>query len=341
MAESGACDLIFELDGGRVLHHAGGAVEQRSAAAGRIAILLCTYNGERFLPTQLRSLAEQSWIAWRLIWRDDGSTDETAKILRDFAAARPAGQVVEHASSGRHLGVFDGFMALLDGVEAGEMAAFCDQDDRWLPGKLARAARLLARVPDDRPGLYCSRQTLTDATLTPTGASASLSRPVEFPGCLVENVVTGCTALLNPAAVAALRETVRPRNSLHDWWALILVLALGGDVIFDEMPGILYRQHRGNSVGAAPSMAERLRRALRSGPKTLGRQLFDHLDALLANAERIGEERTRIVRRIRTAYAGNSLQRFGLLAIPGLRRQQKLASIVNDAFLLFGPRGGK
>jgi glycosyltransferase involved in cell wall biosynthesis len=341
VTEANARDHSLELDGFRALHHAGGASAPRHAASGRIAILLCTYNGARFLPTQLQSLAEQSWTGWRLIWRDDGSTDETPDILRRFAADRPAGQVVEHASSGRHLGVFDGFMTLLDGVEPDEMAAFCDQDDRWLSGKLARAATLLARVPDDRPGLYCSRQTLTDGTLTPTGVSASLSRPVEFPACLVENVVTGCTALLNSNAVAALRAAARPRKSLHDWWAFILVLALGGDVIFDEMPSILYRQHGGNSVGAAPSMAERLRRALRCGPKTLGGQLFDHLDALLANQHRIGAQRTRIVRRIRAAYAGNLLQRLGLLAIPGLRRQQRLASIVNDAFLIFGPRGEK
>ena len=162
-----------------------------------------------------------------------------------------------------------------------------------------------------------------------------------FPACLVENVVTGCTALLNPAAVTALHLSPRPRKSLHDWWAFILVLALCGDVIFDDMPSILYRQHGGNSVGAAPSAGERLRRALRFGPKTLGAQLFDHLDALLANEGRIGEARTRIVRRIRTVYSGNLLQRFGLLAIPGLRRQDRLASIVNAAFLIFGSRGEK
>ncbi len=337
-----AQNLVFQHDGHRVFHHAGGMVStELSNDNPTVAILLCTYNGAKFLHEQLQSLKCQSLTSWRLVWRDDGSTDETRDILARFAAEQSPGQVIEAPGSGQHIGVFDGFCSLLDTVRPAEFAALCDQDDVWLPHRLARAAALLCRVPPGRPGLYCARQMLTDSALTPLGQSFTLRKPMEFPAALMENIVTGCSAMLNPAAVQIIQVAQRPQRSLHDWWSYLMILSVGGDVIFDEAPALLYRQHGSNSVGAAPSMAVRLWRALVTGPKALGPQLFDHLDALLKNANLLTSQNLAITARIRHAYAGNLRARLELLRVNGLYRQGRLANFINTGFLLLGSRGTK
>ena len=329
---------IFTDDGHRIWCF--GATELLpQPAAMPVCILLCTYNGARNLQVQLDSLLTQTLTDWRLVWRDDGSTDETADILRAFAASQPAGRVTEAANSGQHLGVTSGFLSLLEHARPNEAVAFCDQDDRWLDGKLARAVRILGRVPATLPGVYASRQTYADADLTPLGESPALKREVGLSGALMENFITGCSSLLNPAAVAALRHARPPRRSLHDWWAFILVLAMGGTILFDEAATMLYRQHGTNVIGALPSPLVRLRRAMAEGPKTLGQQLIAHLDALIANQAMILPDNLRIATQIRQDYAGGLLSRLRLLTVPGLRRQGGLASVVNYAFLVFGQRG--
>jgi glycosyltransferase involved in cell wall biosynthesis len=249
-------------------------------------VLLATWNGARFLPRQLESLAAQRGIAWRLLWRDDGSADATLALLEEFAAAQPAGRVLHlDAPSGR-LGPARGFLALLAASPEPEAPhAFCDQDDLWLPDKLARAAAALAEIPAGMPGLYCGRQILAGPDLAPRGPSPLPRRPPGFANALVQNIATGCTTVLNPAARRLLLAAPPPpEGSMHDWWAYLLVSGCGGRVIFDPEPTVLYRQHGGNAVGATAPVPLRALRALRRGPAAFLALLAAHRRVLLAAA---------------------------------------------------------
>ena len=146
----------------------------------RIAILLSTYNGAAHLGAQLDSIAEQTHPDWTLLWRDDGSTDNTVAKLGNWACGRR--QVSRVRDQAGRLGVLGSFLSLLRAAlddPAVDAVAFADQDDYWLPYKLARAVAGLGM--DAAPTLYCARQFLVDGTLRPIAPSAPVPRSAEFP----------------------------------------------------------------------------------------------------------------------------------------------------------------
>jgi len=105
-----------------------------------VAVLLATFNGQRFLPEMLTSLAGQSRPPAELIVGDDGSTDQTLAILEDFAARAPF--PVRIIRQPRRRGASDNFLSLI--AAAGTtLVAFADQDDVWLPTKLERIGKAL------------------------------------------------------------------------------------------------------------------------------------------------------------------------------------------------------
>lgn len=111
-----------------------------------IAILLASYQGERFLAAQLDSIAAQSCANWRLVVSDDGSSDATREILRRFAAAHPDREI--ELRDGPRRGATRNFLSLLDAVRPGEAVAWCDQDDVWLSDRLAcGVAGIIAAQP--------------------------------------------------------------------------------------------------------------------------------------------------------------------------------------------------
>jgi Glycosyltransferases involved in cell wall biogenesis len=106
-------------------------------AEPRISIAMATYNGARYIREQLDSLAAQTLLPCELVVTDDGSTDATLEIVRDFALEAPF-PVRVHSNENR-LGFGDNFLLAASLCE-GELIAFCDQDDIWLPEKITRCA---------------------------------------------------------------------------------------------------------------------------------------------------------------------------------------------------------
>ncbi len=242
----------------------------RAAAFGdrlSVTVLCATFNGAGFLPELVASLDAQVHRPRTLVFRDDGSTDATRDVLAALAASRPD-VVVE---TGAHLGVTRGFLALLatHGLSA-DCTAFADQDDVWLPEKLARATAALATVPDGVPALWCSRATITDAGLKTIGTTPPIVRPA-FGNALVENVAIGCTIVLNRAAVLWLADPPVEGILYHDWWCYLVCSAFGR-VIADDRPSVLYRQHGGNSVGAPAGRTASLLARLRRGGQLAARR---------------------------------------------------------------------
>ena len=210
-----------------------------------VTVLLALYQGATFLAAQLDSIAAQTHD-WRLIVSDDGSTDAGPDLVRAFAAAHP-GRVT--LVDGPRQGAAANFRSLLAAAGEARLVALADQDDVWLPDKLARAVSGLSG--HDGPALYCSRVTICDRDLTPLGDSRPVFAP-SFRHALVQNLVQGNTAVLNPAALALVKaaDPATPPVVMHDWWLYQLVTGAGGVVIQDDWPSVLYRQHGANVVGA-------------------------------------------------------------------------------------------
>ncbi len=291
----------------------------------RVAILLSTYNGERFLPAQLDSLLHQSCEEWTLYWRDDGSTDRSIAIVEEFARTAGQGRCVRLQCCNDRLRPTASYLTLLAAVQdrlaKHDTVAFADQDDIWLPTKLARGITALRNHANQIPALYCARQILVDEDLRHIGLSLRLTRPPGFPAALIQNLTTGCTLMLNQRAVHLIAASRPPQASLHDWWCYLVVTAAGGRLEADDEATVLYRQHPANLIGALNSLPRRAIAALRRGRAIYMTVLRAHVNALLAQPHLMNAAATAQVTRIDRALRGGVLQRLRVLFMPGLRRQ--------------------
>lgn len=211
--------------------------------APRVIVLMSTYNGARYVVEQLHSILVQIPVGGRIVVRDDGSGDDTVAVIQALGDERIA------VTCGPNLGFGPSFLTLLAGAPPdADMVMFADQDDVWLPGKIARAWQMLQSF-GDQPALYGSAQMLADGELRPLHPTRRWAHAPSFEGALAENMITGCTAALNRPAVRLLQRAGVPQGvHFHDWW-LYLVVSAFGQVVFDPEPTLLYRQHGANQIG--------------------------------------------------------------------------------------------
>jgi glycosyltransferase involved in cell wall biosynthesis len=308
-----------------------------AASARGCAILLSTYNGAAYLPALLESIRAQTERDWVLLWRDDGSRDETAAILNEWGTANPE-RLKPLTQPAGNLGVVGSFMALLRVAEAEGFAAaaFADQDDVWLPEKLAWALAMLHQERSETPALYCARQRLVDGALQEIGLSASLAGPAGFPASLTQNIATGNTVVLNRAAIRLIAPSAPPRESWHDWWCYLMVSAAGGTVLRDERPVILYRQHGGNVVGAPASPLHRALAALRRGPGEFMSIFRKNVAALMLASAAFPPATRQSLDAISEALAKPWFFRLSVLRIPGFVRNSTLQTALFRLWFLIG-----
>lgn len=230
------------------------------SATPAVAILLCTYNGGRYLSDQLKSVAAQTYPHWGVWASDDGSQDNTLAILTEYRAKWFKGCLsIVH---GPRQGFVANFLSLACRVDIqADYYAFCDQDDVWEADKLQRAVKWLNTVSAETPALYGSRTRLVDGENRELGLSSSFVRPACFVHALTQNIASGNTMVFNHAACQLLREAgAQVAVVAHDWWLYALVSGAGGNVIYDTYPGVRYRQHGGNLVGMKTHWLARLLR---------------------------------------------------------------------------------
>jgi glycosyltransferase involved in cell wall biosynthesis len=307
-----------------------------------ITILLSTFNGGKFLREQLDSFIRQSYQNWTLFWRDDGSTDDTAAIMRDFTAEIGANRCVESPSSGPHLGATPSFLRLLAETKSADAIAFADQDDVWLPDKLSNAAASIGAASIggaggklNNPVLYCARQFLVDEQLGSPKLSVQHLNLPGFPASLTQNIVIGNTVVMNQAAAGLVAAMGTPDGTVHDWWSYIVVSACGGAVVYDPRPSILYRLHKNNLIGSA-RLPRRAVAALRRGPKIFMTMMRRHADALAAQAGQLTPEARAELAMIRAGLNGGLLPRLRALRCKRFRRRMFLENLLFGYWFLTG-----
>lgn len=291
----------------------------------RVAILMGVFDGARFLPAQLDSIAAQRHGNWRLVASDDGSRDASPAILAAFAAAWP-GRVQLRRGPGQGFAANYLAMVAAEGG-SGDWLAFADQDDVWLPDRLARGVAALA--PFAGPALYGSRSLVATADLARQRPSPRCPRPPSFRNALVQNLSGGNTLLANAAAARLLAAAARagPAVVAHDWWAYQLIAGAGGRVLHDPEPTVIYRQHGGNAIGAGVGWGPRLRRLRRLADGTFRRWSATNLAALAAAADLLTPEARDVLAEF-AALRADPLpwRRLRRLRRLGLYRQTRAAS---------------
>ncbi|MBO8439496.1 MAG: glycosyltransferase family 2 protein [bacterium] len=240
-----------------------------------IDILLSTYNGEKYLAEQLDSLFRQSFQDFRVIVRDDCSSDNTVSILRHYSVIYP--DKIEIIYGDKNIGYIKSFEYLLS-ISTADYAMFCDQDDIWLPDKIeASFDKLLEyekKYGRNTPILIHTDLTVTDENLNSIHSSfiaysgfnvTLLESDIRFLGLC--NTVTGCTALFNRALI---NQALPFHPGLyHDAWMAVCAKKYGC-LAFLPRQTILYRQHGDNALGALDGRFS-LKNKLLSLRSTVGR----------------------------------------------------------------------
>ena len=228
----------------------------------KVAILLCTYNGERYLDEQLNSVLNQTHTNWRIYASDDGSNDETLRILEKFQEKVGTDRII--IINGPRNGPTSNFLSLISRVDGDyEYFAFCDQDDVWHEEKLFRAVKLLIGVENQVPAVYCSSTRYIASNGRFLQCSYVFKGKPSFKNALVQCIAGGNTMVFNKMAKNILSKTPKFQMLVaHDWWLYILITAYGGYVHYDKAPSVDYRQHSNALVGENRSINSKIKRIL-------------------------------------------------------------------------------
>jgi glycosyltransferase involved in cell wall biosynthesis len=224
-------------------------------AVPTVHILLATYNGARHLHEQWSSLEAQHGVELVVHVGDDGSTDDTLALLQRLAASRSGAvrdvrwmQAPPRRDAGRS------FMLLLAHAlrecQDAQWFAYCDQDDIWLPGKLAAAVEVLAPDSPSGPALYGGRTLAVDEENRERCLSPLFVQPPCFRNAIVQNIMGGNTMVMNRAAAALVAESAGTEVVTHDWFTYQIVAGAGGSVHYDPRAFVRYRQHGNNAIGS-------------------------------------------------------------------------------------------
>ncbi|MBL8334049.1 MAG: glycosyltransferase family 2 protein [Rubrivivax sp.] len=227
----------------------------------KVAVLMCTMQGQHFLAEQLNSIATQTHPRWAIWASDDGSDDHTHAILEYYQSHWGEDRISIHAGPAE--GSTANFLSLTCRADIdADYFAYADQDDIWESDKLERAVNWLKTVPEDVPALYGSRTLLVDARNQHIGYSPLFEREPSFRNALVQSIAGGNTMVFNRAARDLLRQAGENVEAVtHDWWAYMLVSSCGGRVHYDPYPTVRYRQHGSNQFGSNASPLAQLKRA--------------------------------------------------------------------------------
>lgn len=232
----------------------------------KVNILMATYNGEKFLAQQIESIQKQTFKEWNLLIRDDGSSDKTCDIIRNFTAKDSRIRFINE-NEHHNLGVIKSFFILVN-YEVADFYFFSDQDDVWLPEKLSVSLEAAKHKASDVPLLVYTDlkvvnqelNILQDSMIRAQSHHANTTLLPE----LTENTVTGGTMMINHALA---EKWFTPNDILmHDWFLALLAASLG-EIIYLDLPTQLYRQHDNNVLGAR-TMDKRFK-ILREGPKSI------------------------------------------------------------------------
>ena len=230
-------------------------------------VILATYNGSFYIKEQLDSIASQLISPDRILISDDCSTDATLSIIHDWSNSSSVPVEVLPPLPSR-IGCRSNFERLLDHTIL-DYVMISDQDDIWESTKayllFDQMSKLESSLPPSFPILIHSDLVVVDRNknlISPSFFKYQRLDPkkTDFLSIGIQNVVTGCTCLVNRSSIQA--SLPFPREAiLHDWW-LALVVSHIGNISCISTPCMFYRQHSRNVIGAQGYWTLLLRRFL-------------------------------------------------------------------------------
>jgi len=228
-------------------------MEKNISKSSLVLIVMSTYNGENYLKDQLDSLFSQTYKNFKIVVRDDGSSDNTLKILETYDGN------MEILGSQKNIYVKKSFSTLLKYAlknNDNNYFMFCDQDDIWEKDKIEKTLKQMKEMEKtygDIPLLVHTDLQVVDEKLKALNESFWKYEKIN-PNCndlnrlLMQNTITGCTVMIN-RKLSELALPIPNECIMHDWW-MGLVASQFGKILFIDEGLIKYRQHDSNSIGA-------------------------------------------------------------------------------------------
>jgi len=214
---------------------------------GKIAVLLSTYNGSKYIKSLLNSLFLQTYGDFTIIARDDGSNDNTSEILKTYS------DKIDLLNDNKNYGIKKSFEILLNYAlkEGFEYFMFCDQDDVWKEDKVEISYNAVKNK--NIPFLVHTDLEIVDENLKTIDASFwhyQYINPAknQLNRLLMQNTVTGCSMTINKHLAKKILQ-IPDGAVMHDWW-IALAASVFGEIKYLNYSTVLYRQHKNNNIGA-------------------------------------------------------------------------------------------
>lgn len=222
-----------------------------------ITIIMAVYNGQEYIREQLESLKDQTYTEWRLVIRDDRSSDKTAEIVKKFSDEVEQ-EVIFKVNEKPSGSAKNNFALLINDAKESDYVMFCDQDDIWKKDKIEITFNKMKQAEErygrDVPLLVHGDVEVIDENGNINADSmfemSHINADSKLPQILIQNHVTGCTMMCNKKLIAGISEYASSEYIImHDYLAA-LYASVFGKIEVIKKPLLSYRQHSGNSVGA-------------------------------------------------------------------------------------------
>jgi glycosyltransferase involved in cell wall biosynthesis len=191
---------------------------------------------------------------------DDGSKDNTLKILKDYQKKWGAKKLI--IRRGPQKGFCQNFLQIIcDKKIKADLYFLSDQDDVWMPHKLSHTIKKISKLDPLKPMLYCARTTYVSSDAKRIfGQSDLFLKPPSFKNALIQSIGGGNTMAFNEQLKRVLQEYSKADVVSHDWWLYIINELLGGKTLYDSESTIFYRQHNKSLVGANTGFIAKFKR---------------------------------------------------------------------------------
>lgn len=202
----------------------------------KVAVILSTYNGEKYIKNQINSILNQTYKNIKIYVRDDGSKDRTIQILKEY---EKKGKIQLYPRE--NVGFIKSFFECLSFCDDADYYAFCDQDDEWFENKIERAVNLLNDKNQDKPLLYFADYDLYNDNMKFIAHSKSHKYGPSFRNAIVDCITLGINTVVNKTARDIMVNTGIKKSCGHDWTAYMICSSMG-EVVYDKVPTLKYRR---------------------------------------------------------------------------------------------------
>lgn len=207
----------------------------------KVAVLISTYNGEKYLREQIDSILNQSYKNIEIVIRDDGSKDGTVEIVKEYQKSHS--NII--LKKGTNIGFIKSFFKLLEIANA-DYYAYCDQDDVWMKNKIELAVQALESADNTKPNMVFGNSDYYDENMNFL-SEGEKHRSYSFKNSLYECAGQGMTMTINHVAKEMILANIPEKCLFHDWWTYMICSGMG-NVLYNDETVVKYRRFQKNAT---------------------------------------------------------------------------------------------